>query len=305
MKNVQPLNRQVEIKIGPLTEWEGGGDESAAVRVYGDGTNNNLRIRFTIVKHIVSTTTPTTISIYNLGPGIRAALQNSQAQVIIKAGWANVGLLSVFKGSLLASISRRDGADVITDLLCTAAMGAISRTILSKAFGPTHQLSKMLIDIAKTFPNVDVDPKLIDVKNVFLGNQGYSYAGSVSDLLDKLSRVHGFSWWINDGRFYALDDNKTISEGNVVISANNGFLMRAEPILTTPFQVQSGTSIESLFNPYIMPGSSVVLDTKINPSLNGTYKVHEMTHEGDTHEDSWSTSIINYKTYEPPLDEEI
>ncbi len=295
MKNIQPLNRQVEIKIGPLTEWEGGGDESAAVRIYGDGTNNNLRIKFSIVKHIVSTTTPTIISVYNLGPGIRGALQNSQAQIIVKAGWANVGLLSVFKGSLMAAISRRDGADIVTDMLCTAAIGAIARTTISKAFGPTYELSKMLIDIAKMFPGIDVDPKLIDVKDVFLGNQGYSYAGSVSDLLDKLSRVHGFSWWINDGRFYALDDNKTISEGNATISASNGFLMRAEPILTTPWQKQSGTSIDSLLNPYIMPGSSVVLETKINPSLSGAYKVHQMTHEGDTHEDSWSTSIINYK----------
>ncbi len=295
MKNIQPLNRQVEIKIGPLTEWEGGGSESAAVRIYGDGTNNNLRIKFSIAKHIVSTTTPTTISVYNLGPGIRGALQNSQAQIVVKAGWANVGLLSVFKGSLMTAISRRDGADVVTDMLCMAAIGATSRTIISKAFGPTYELSRMLIDIAKTFPSIDVDPKLIDVKDVFLGNQGYSYAGSVSDLLDKLSRVHGFSWWINDGRFYALDDNKTISEGNVVISASNGFLMRAEPVLSSPWQKQSGTSIDSLFNPYIMPGSSVVLETKINPSLNGAYKVHQMTHEGDTHEDSWSTSIINYK----------
>ncbi len=298
MKNVQPFSRQVEIKVGPLTEWEGGGDESAAVRFYGDGTNNNLRIKFSIAKHIVSTTTTTIISVYNLGPGIRGALQNSQAQVLVSAGWANVGLLSVFKGSLLTVVSYRDGADIVTDLLCTAAMGSIARTALSKSFGPTYELSQMLIDIANLFPGVDVDPKLIDVKNVFLGNQGYSYAGPASDLLDKLSRVHGFSWWINDGRFYAIDDNKKINVGNVVISANNGFLIRAEPILTTPFQKQSGTSIESLFNPYIIPGGSVVLDTKINPLLNKILKVHELTHLGDTHADEWTTSIISYKVGE-------
>lgn len=294
MKNTQPLSRQVEVRIGPLTEWEGGGSESAAVRMYGDGTNNNLRIKFSIAKHIISTVTPTSISVYNLGPGIRGALQNSQAQVIVRSGWANVGLLSVFKGSLMAAVSRRDGTDIVTDMLCMAAMGATARTTISKAFGPAYQLSKMLIDIAGTFPGVDVDPKLIDVKDVALGNQGYSYAGPVTDLLDKLSRVHGFSWWINDGRFYALDDNRIVSEGNVTISANNGFLMRAEPMLTTPWQKQMGTTIESLFNPYIIPGGSVLLDTKINPSLNGPHKVHSMTHVGDTHADEWTTSIKSY-----------
>ena len=132
------------------------------------------------------------------------------------------------------------------------------------------------------------------MKDVLLGSQGYSYTGLASDLLDKLSRVHGFSWWINDGRFYALDDNKTTSEGNVAISSNNGFLMRAEPMLTTPWQKQMGTTIESLFNPYIIPGGSVLLDTKINPSLNGYHKVHELDHIGDTHADEWTTSIKSY-----------
>lgn len=294
MKNIQPLNRRVEIKIGPLTEWEGGGNESSAIRIYGDGTNNNLRVQFSIAKHIISTTTPTIISVYNLGPGIRGALQNSHAQIVINAGWANTGLLSVFKGSLMAAVSHRDGADIVTDMFCMVGVGALARTTISEAFGPKYELSKMLMDIAKTLPNIYVDSKLINVKNVFLGSQGYSYAGSASDLLDKLSRVHGFSWWINDGRFYALDDNRTINEGNIVISANNGFLMRAEPMLTTPWQKQSGTTIESLFNPNIIPGSSVVLDTKINPQLNGTFKVHSMEHVGDTHADEWTTSIKSY-----------
>lgn len=294
MKDTQPLNRQVEVKIGPLTEWEGGGDESKAVRIHGDGTNDNLRIKFSIAKHIISTATPTSISIYNLGPGIRGALQKSQAQIVVKAGWANVGLVSVFKGSLMSAISRRDNTDIVTDMLCIMAMGATARTTISKAFGPNYQLKNMVMDIAQEFPGIVIDPKLIDVKDVFLGNQGYSYAGPVTDLLDKLSRVHEFSWWINDGRFYALDDNKTVKGGNVLVSANNGFLMRAEPMLTTPWQKQMGTSIESLFNPYIVPGGSVLLDTKINPSLNGLHKVHTMTHVGDTHENAWTTSIKSY-----------
>ncbi len=294
MKDIQPLSRQVEIKIGPLAEFEGGGSESSAIRMYGDGTNNNLRIKFSIAKHIISTATPTSISVYNLSSGTRRSLQNSQAQIVIKAGWANIGLLSIFKGSLVAAVSHRDGANIVTNMLCMAAMGALSRTTISVTFGIEYPLRKMLISIAKELPNVDIDPKLIDVKDAFTGNQGLSYAGSTTDLLDRLSRVHGFSWWINDGRFYALDDNKTISKGNVTISSNNGFLLRAEPMLATPWQKQTGTTIESLFNPYIVPGGSVFLNTRINPTLNGFHKVHSMEHEGDTHGDEWTTSIKSW-----------
>lgn len=294
MRNVQPLNRQVEIKIGPLREWEGGGSEDAALRIYGDGTNNNLRIKFSVPKHIISTTSATTISVYNLSPGSRSSLQKSHAQIVLKAGWANVGLLSIFRGSLHAVVTRRDGPDIVTDLLCLAAIGATSRTVISKSFGSNFQLSEMLSNIAKEFPGVDVDKKLIKVKNISIGKQGYSFAGAATELLDKLARVHGFSWWISDGRFYALDDDVVFGVENVVISSNNGFLLRAEQMLVTPWQKQLGTTIKSLLNPFIIPGGSVFLNTRINPILNGSYKVHSLTHSGDTHADDWTTEIQSY-----------
>lgn len=291
MKNIQPLSRQVEVLIGPLAEWQGGGQQDQAIRMYGDGTNEHFRIKFSIPKHIVSTASPTKISIYNLSPESRGALKLRGLQVIINIGWENVGMLSLFQGSLLTSVSGSDGSDIITDLLCRAAVGAISRTTLSKTFGANYHLSDMLIDIAKELPNVSVDKKLIKVKNVSMGNQGYSFAGSANDLLDELSRVHGFSWWINDNLFHALDDEKVFTRRHVIISANNGFLNRAEPILATPFQKQTGISIDSLLNPLVEPGGSVQLESRINPALNGTHKAIWVTHSGDTHSDEWSTSI--------------
>lgn len=294
MKNTQPFNRQVEVIVGPLAEWEGGGPENAAIIIYGDGTNDNLRIKFSVPKHVVSTAAPTTISLYNLSPGTRSALDKRDTQVVLKAGWSNLGMLSIFKGSIMAVVSRRDGADIITDLLCTSGGGAINRTNISQTFGAGFPLSKILSDIARVFPGVAVDEKLIVVNDVYLGNQGYSSAGSAKDALDKLSRVHGFSWWISDGLFHALGDDKIFNKGSIVISANNGFLRGAEPMLSTPLQVQRGVSIESLLNPFVTPGGSISLTTKINPSLDGSYKVHELTHNGDTHADDWTTSIQTY-----------
>lgn len=294
MKDVQPLNRQVEVLVGPLSEWEGGGSEQLAVRMYGDGTPQNLRIKFTVPKHIISTASPTVISVYNLGPGIRSALQKSEIQVVLNAGWANVGLLNIFKGSLMASVSRREGPDIVTDMLCLAGFGATSRTVASKAFGSRYRLSDMLINIAKEFPNIVVDSNLIKVKEVAIGNQGQSFVGPASEFLDKLARVHGFSWWIENGAFYALDDEQAFVTGSVVISAENGFLLRAEPMLASPMQVRAGTTINSLFNPYVNPGELVQLETLINPVLNGPYKVHSMTHNGDTHTNEWTTNIESW-----------
>lgn len=294
MIDVQPLNRQVEVLIGPLTEWQGSGDAELATRIFGDGSTDNLRVKFTVPKHVVSTASPTVISVYNLGRGIRGALQKSEASVVLNVGWDNVGLIEVFRGSLMNSVSRREGADIVTDLLCLAGFGATSRTILSRAFNSQSLLRNIILSVAKELPGVSVDPKLIKVKDVSIGNQGYSYCGLSSDFLDKLSRVYGFSWWISNGIFHALDDEQTYSAGRVLISANNGFLLNAEPMLASPMQIQAGTTISSLLNPYIQPGETVELESSVNPTLNGNYKVHSMTHSGDTHGNQWTTNIESW-----------
>lgn len=295
MRGAQPLNRQVEILVGPLPEWKGGGDERLAIRMYGDGTDINLRIKFSIPKHIVSTPSPTVISIYGLSSGARGALQNSGAQVIVNIGWDNVGLINVFKGSLLAVTIQREGPDIITQLLCLAGIGAISRSTLSVAFESQTTLKDMVIRAAKELPGITVDPKLVQISKISIGSQGYSFAGMTSEILDKLARVHKFSWWISDGVFHALDDDGVLSLEIVVLSSVNGFLMRAESMLSSPMQIQTGVKIESLLNPYIKPGGSVLLETKINSTLSGLCKVHSMTHQGDTHSNTWTTSIQSWK----------
>jgi len=290
-----PFNRQVEVLIGPLPEWKGGGEQSRAVRLFGDGTPDGLRLKFDIHKHMVTTASPTVISVYNLGPGLRNALKKSGAQIALSIGWQNVGLVSVFKGSVLATVTYRSGADIVTDIMSLAGYGGLSRSVITKAFSGGARLKDLIYNIAKELQGVTTDPKLIDVSDTKFGNQGWSFAGLASEGLDKLARVYGFSWWIDKGLFHAVDDGRPLKGGSTpVISGKNGFLLRAEPMLASPFQQKTGVTITSLFNPFVEAGKSIRLESENNPDLDGTYKVHTLRHDGDTHSSQWNTNIQSW-----------
>lgn len=290
MQNVQPYNRQVEVIVGPLPEWKGGGDPNAAARFYGDGTPDNLRISFRVQKHIISTSSPSTIEIYNLGVGTRNALRQAGAKIIIRAGWENTGMIQIFSGSLLASKTKRQGADLITTLISLSNWAGVTRGVASETFGKGGRLKDAVLALAKTIQAVSVDVKNINVPEVFFGTGGFSFAGMAADGLDKLARSHGFSWWVDNGVFFALDDKKTFAGAAIVISPDNGFLLRAEPMLASPFQKQAGVSVHCLFNPYLNPGRTLELKSNLNPNLSGSYKIHTLEHAGDTHARDWTTS---------------
>lgn len=293
-----PFIRNIEVLIGPLPEWQGGGKKEKAIRILADGSNETLRIKFSIRAHIISTASPTIVTIYNLGPGIRNSLQQAGAQIIIRAGWGNTGMLNVFQGSILSAVHMREGADIVTILSSLSGGGGLNRAIVSHSVKGGATLSSIVKSVASKIPGVTVSSKLIQVPNVKIGNQGLSLSGSASDVLNKLARVYGFNWWIDKGVFKALSDLKGLAGSIVNVSSANGFLIRAEPILASPMQIQSGVAIVSLFNPLIEAGGVIKLDSKLNPKLSGSYLVHSLSHSGDSHSSSWTTATETWWGYQ-------
>ena len=288
---ISPYLRIARVDVGPLEEWRGGGNSNLAVSFLGDGSQNSFRIKFNIVKHVVSTGTPSTITIFNLSDGLRKALQKRNIQVSLSVGWANTDLVLLFTGSLLASISR-GGPDIQTDLICMAGHGGLSRTVVSETYAGGMSVKSIVHDLAKKIPGVTIDPKNIDIPEVKrMGGQGFSFVGTVNESLDKLSRVYGFSWHIDNKVFYAISDKTPFGTGIPLISYKNGFLLKVEPILTSPFQIRSGVVINSLLNPAIKPGGRVQVESKLAPELNNIYTAHSVNYAGDTGGSQWECRI--------------
>lgn len=289
------FSREIEVLIGPLQEYKGGGNLASALRFFANGSTDQLRIKFSIPKHALSTATPTKISIYNLSQNTRNFLRESELQVVVKVGWVNDLFRQIFKGSLLNTVHKREGADIVTDLFCLSGFGSTSRATVSKTWSSGTPIIDIVKDLAGLLPGVTVNLDSIKIDLSYkLGNQGWSTVGTVQEALDKLSRVYGFSWWLDLGIFFALDDLESFQGSQVIISTDNGLLLRAEPMLASPFQVQTGISIMSFLHPPIEPGRLIQLKSNLNPDLDGEYKVHTVNHIGDSHSNQWTTQVQSW-----------
>ena len=300
MPPIVPYIRQVEVLLGPVEEWRGNtGNTAQQVRLYGDGGLDSLRIKFSVIKHLQSTASPTIIQVYNLSPGLRNSLLTPGIRVELSAGWGSHGLYPLFSGSVLAVSHQRAEADVVTSMYCLAGWGATARAEVSLTFSGGTSVTDLVYVLASSLPGVTIDEQLIRIGERYTGPQGWSYWGATAGGLDRLAREYGFTWWIDKGVFHAGEDGKPIASSGVVLSEDKGVLFRVEPMLAlsgpeAPRQT-SGISLQCLLNPWMDVGKAYALESKLNTNLNKTYYAHSVRHEGDTHSPQWATSVDSWE----------
>lgn len=240
---------------------------------------------------------PGLVEVYNLSPSLRSALQTPSAAIQVRAGWSNTKMTLLFAGGVQAAWSRREGPDIITSITCLSGLVTESQAISDNLiFSAGTSVQAVLLAAAAKFSGVVVDPKNVSVKGS-IGRRGYTMHGLVSDCLTELAHVYGFHWAIIDGSFYAVMDYVPLPGNAVDIGPDSG-LMRAEPILYSDFQIQSGIIIYSLLNPWVQPNRVINLKSEVNPALNGSYLSWSVTHCGDTHTSQWETisetTLVNF-----------
>ena len=288
---MNPFIRNIQVEISSLPEREVT-DQLPMYIFKADGTQNNYRIKFDIHKHKITTATPTMVQIYNLSKETRDAISKPELKIVIKAGWENTGLFTLFQGSIMNAVTHRSGPDLITDVYSLAAGGTLGDTVISKTWNEFTTIENAIRDIVGEFRGIETVE--INVKDVSFGGQGFSFAGSACNCLDKLARRYGFSWHVNSRLFVAIDDERTRAGIKAYISYKNGYLLRAEPMLATPWQKQVGVSVASYLHPQLEPGGKLELETQLNDKLNGDYVIHRLQHTGDSHGQEWKSFVESW-----------
>lgn len=292
MNDNYPFGRQIKVQIFPLT--------GQAYTFEGDGSPQKLRIKFMINKRMGSTGIPSIIQIYNLTKETRNKLSEATGvTMIVSAGWQNTKIIQLFIGSLLYATHQREGAAIVTSLMSIEGFFGLFKRVVTGTVLPGVKIQEVVETLAKQIPEVSVDKKLIKVPDYVFGNQGYSYAGTIDKTLDRLARSYGFTWWIDNGVFYAKTDGQPLNTlDNVLINESNG-LLRADPMLSFAGDLrqdqQIGVTVSSLLNPRVKVGFYFTLQSILNDKLNGTYEVHNLTNIGDTHSNEWKSTIESLK----------
>lgn len=272
--------RRAELVVGPLADWQGGGSSSNAIRIIADGSSQRLRVAFSSQKTLTGDPNKTEISVFNLSPDTRQALRSNLTKVQLLAGYESssdsVGLVAT--GALMGAISTREGADIVTRLTVLDGYGGMVRGAYSKSFSGGTDASTVVRDLATSMPGVTVGRIDVDGR---LFSKGLQLSGATTSQLDKLADQFGFSWSVQDGFFQAISDKRDSGTAFSFDSETN--LISAVPVLNGPLMVNVGIEVQAKFDARIKPGDRMIVRSRVNPQLNGSYKATSVALSFDSH----------------------
>lgn len=294
MTGNNPLIRNIEVLVGPLADFEGGGNPNDGLRIASDGSRENLRAAFSIRKTLQSVANEGAVTIYNLPRESRERMRRGLTRVRVMAGYANTGTMVVGNGGLLDAVHTNQSGTWVSELPFYDGFGGIARGVVNRTFTSGVTVANVIRTLVEqNMPGVTVGR--IDVDGT-IARGGYAMSDRTADVLDDLATQYGFSWSVQNGVFQALSDQRVF--GRVFeISFENRNLISASPITqdAADIRFQTGVEIVAILDARVSPGDSIDLTSSSNPQVNGRYKVHAVQFDGDTGDVSWTMTIQSYR----------
>jgi hypothetical protein len=254
-----------------------------------DGGADGYRISFEVSKTMLGAPNEAAITIFNLRNDRIDQIQERGLPVELLVGWKDTELVRIFKGDLQTSLTSRSGTDRQTVIKCLDGGQAITFNAGQRTFDvvPVSTIVEYLAGDVLGLPIA-----VIDVKGE-TGFKGRAVSGPANRELDALAREYGFSWSVQDGDFYAIDDESDLPD-TWEISRKTG-LTSARQILSGPLQVTIGAEIQAILNPKIFPNHRADLvwneGSDFPEYLANIYKVHNINFTGDSHATNWSMGL--------------
>lgn len=230
-------------------------------------------IEFDIKRGILSQKRDGNIRIYNLKEETRLAiLQNvndfsSPRKVELWAGYQDQ-MPIIFRGTISYCWSAREGINFITTIEAYDAGFELITSQVNKAYKQGILEASVMEDMIKTMaPGVTLGA-ISDYNSPL--SKGNSYSGNTGELLNQIS---GGAFFCDLGKAYVLKDSDCIRGSLLEINSDSG-------LLGTPIREQTILHLEMLFEPRLLIGQLVNLNSTTGRLYNGPAKVVSLTHRG-------------------------
>ena len=253
-------------------------------------TIRDLRIQFAVKKSGGKSPNTCELQLTNLAPQTRAEVEGKGIVVSIAAGHDGAPR-HLFTGDVRVAYSQIEDSEWITTIHLAEGGRAFGQArVKPKCYRPGTPVATILKDVAASMGlelprEITASP---DLRTQFA--TGYSLEGPSRDELTRLLAPFGYGWSIQNGRLQVLRDSDVAVGVAREISEDKGMI--GSPKFDTPSKKQTRKlSVPVLLYPELTPGGAIIVRSA---SINGNFKITELTHQGDTHDDgpdSWTTNV--------------
>lgn len=253
-------------------------------------------IEFDITRNILSSQNTSSIRIYNLSENNRNKIRkdgwayDDLRIVALKAGYGT-NLPVIFAGNISHAFSVRESVNFITQLECFDGGFAFSNGVTNDNFPPGTSQQTVIDTLVNSLTPYGVQPGSV---GSYPGeNQGgTSYSGGTTDIL---SEITGGGFFIDNGKVHCLGDNEALNGEIQVIDSASG-------LLGTPVRENTYLNFDILFEPRLIIGQQIKLNSVTGANFNSFYKVVSLHHRGTISEAICGDAVTSVGVFAPITD---
>lgn len=252
-------------------------------------------MEFDITRNSLSSANISQIRIYNLSERNRNLIRkdifdyNDLRTIVLRAGYGT-NLPVVFAGNVTVAWSVREGNNFITQIESFDGGYAYTNAIINQSFvggTPQETILETMVDSMGPY----------GVKKGIIGNysgtsaKGSSYSGSTTDILKDIS---GGGFFIDNGTAHCLQDDECIPGPIALIDSASG-------LLGTPVREQTYLNFDMIFEPNLIIGQKIELQSITGANFNGVHKVVSVKHKGTISEAVCGNAITSVGLFAPSV----
>lgn len=264
---------------------------------------NGLRISFEIIKSLQSTPNICKLVIFNPNEQTKSILQDRLTKITLNAGYAGYEKL-LFTGRVRTSLINRQREDETITVFSGDGQRDWEQAFFNKTFSGSIRVDEVIKQIASTFTETATND-IASIGNISDKLLGQSLSGMSRDIMDTFAKQYGFQWSIQDNVFNITKNNAVdTSSGIIVVNALTGMI--GEPTIT-----ERGADVKTLLNPEAKPNrqfriesigagvqqGNLYLREAVKTRAQGVYKIFEVIHKGDTHSNTWDSTLKGQGNY--------
>jgi hypothetical protein len=233
-------------------------------------------LEFDVTRNEYSSANSANLRVYNLGADRRDIIRKDWSDfdpfrmVKLQAGYGSTNLPTLFHGKIDSATISREGTNVITTISAVDIGEAYTTAVADpNSIQPGMIARDVIIKLIETIPNVTVG-RVGKFPNKLPRTVTAALHGGAVEMIQQLS---GGAFFVDNGKAYVLDKYEIIPGDVQVINSESG-------LLGTPVLQQSTMHLDLMFDPRLLVGQSITVDSKVSTRLNGPSKIISLKHRG-------------------------
>jgi murein DD-endopeptidase MepM/ murein hydrolase activator NlpD len=226
---------------------------------------------------LVTDSNSATIKLYNLAPNTRKkifqdsfTLDSSKWHYVhVEAGYGNNlnGVSTIFRGRVMQAYSYRDGGsvDTVTEIQAQA-LDIFDCQVSTTILAGTTKIEAVQQLVNAGMPNC----KLANVGK--LDGKILSDTSFDGNTIDAINEITG-------GKCFVDNENVNVLMNNEVLDVPVPVITDSNCLLSTPIRRDANLEVKMIFQPDLIVGQLLEIQSSVSPNFNGQYKVLGFTHD--------------------------